>query len=80
MFTFFGHCSNLMVWHKVGDKQQRWGLRLSHAESIIQPDAEWPTDDTAYFHLQAIYQRFKFKIMCQLLNLPTRTLNPVQYK
>lgn len=25
------------------------GLRLSHAESIIQPDAEQPTDDTMFF-------------------------------
>jgi len=45
MFTFFGHSSNLMVLHKLGNKQQLGGLRLSHAESIIQPDAEQPTDD-----------------------------------
>jgi len=46
MFTFFGHSSNLMVLHKLGNKQQLGGLRLSHAESIIQPDAEQPTDDS----------------------------------
>lgn len=46
MFTFFGHSSNLMVLHKVGNKQQLGGLRLSHAESIIQPDTEQPTDDS----------------------------------
>lgn len=34
-----------MVLHKLGNKQQLGGLRLSHAESIIQPDAEQPTDD-----------------------------------
>lgn len=34
-----------MVLHKLGNKQQLGGLRLSHAESIIQPDAEQTTDD-----------------------------------
>lgn len=46
MFTFFGHSSNLMVLHKVGNKQPFGGLRLSHAESTIQPDAEQPTEDS----------------------------------
>lgn len=50
MLTFFGRSSNSMVWHKVGDKQQLGGLRLSHAESIIHPDAEQPTDDTTNFY------------------------------
>lgn len=35
-----------MVLHKVGNKQQLGGLRWLHAESIIQPDAEQPTDDS----------------------------------
>lgn len=46
MFTFFGHSSNLMILHKVGNKQQLGGLRLLHAEYIIQPDAEQTTDDS----------------------------------
>lgn len=67
MFTFFGHSSNLMVLHKLGNKQQLGGLRLSHAEAIIQPDAEQPTDDSQINYIflyspQASYQRFKSKI------------------
>lgn len=46
MFTFFGHSSNLMVVHMVGNKQLIGGLRWSHAESIIQADLGQPTDDS----------------------------------
>lgn len=66
MFTFFGHSSNLMVLHKLGNKQQLVGLRLSHAESI-QPDVEEPMDD-----LEINYIFFFCKVCKQFIN----RLNP----
>lgn len=70
MFTLFGHSSNWMVLHKVGNIQQLGGLRWSHAESIIQPDAEQPTDDSQL--------NFSFvKSASNLLTLSIRVMNYV---
>lgn len=47
MFTFFGHSSNWMVLQQGRQRTAaRGGLRLSHAEYIIQPDTEQTTDDS----------------------------------
>ena len=71
MFTFFGHSSNWMVLHKVGNKQQLGGLRVSHAESIIQPDAEQPTDDSQLIISVFVNSASNLTILVQVMNYVT---------